>query len=137
MFRTLASKSGAAPSAPVANRRLILARALMLLVGSISCFGVVYFTIINPDSANLDVLGYTVAALLAIGSLGYVISAIRLGHATDGIWRLAMAAALLRAGLSIMKVAYYGETEAVPFLVLDVLITSLLQPWALSGKIEA
>jgi hypothetical protein len=98
----------------------------MLFVGAVGSFGVLFFTVIQPDKANLDALGYSVAALLAVGSLGYVASAIRLGRADEGVWRFAMASALLRVALSIFKVGYYGEGAAIPFLALDVWIAALL-----------
>ena len=114
------------PIARIGSTRARLARGLMLLVGAVGSFGVLFFTVIQPDKANLDVLGYSVAALLAVGSVGYVASAMRLGKADEGVWRLAMAFALLRVVLSVFKVGYYGETAAIPFLVLDVWITALL-----------
>jgi hypothetical protein len=47
------------------------AQALMLIVGIVGTFGVVYFTMVEPED-GMNAVDGLVAGLLLIGSLGYI-----------------------------------------------------------------
>jgi hypothetical protein len=101
------------------------AQALMLFVGIVGTFGVVYFTMVEPE-AGLSAVDGLVAAVLLIGSLGYIAAGRKLALNDPEIWGAALGFALLRTALSVVKVVGYGESEATLFLALDVIITALL-----------
>ncbi|MGE0058835.1 MAG: hypothetical protein AB7T32_12700 [Dehalococcoidia bacterium] len=107
---------------PLQNRA---AQALMLVVGLVGTFGVVYFTMVEPEPGISAVDGL-VAALLLIGSLGYIAAAPKLSLNDSEIWGAALGFATLRLAMSLVKVIGYGEGDAISFLALDAVITGLL-----------
>lgn len=101
------------------------AQPLMFLVGIVGTFGVVYFTMVEPEP-GINAADGLVAALLLIGSLGYIAAAPKLSLNDSEIWAAAVGFALLRVVMSLIKVVGYGEGEAVSFLALDAVIVALL-----------
>ena len=112
---------------------LRLAQALMLVVGVVGLFGVTYFTVLGPED-GMNAVDAIVAALLFIGSLGYIAAGRKLGLGDSEIWLAALAFAALRVALSVVKVFGYNEGEAIIFLVLDIIIVGLLMTGAPSGS---
>jgi hypothetical protein len=97
----------------------------MLVVGIIGTFGVVYFTMVEPED-GMNAADGLVAGLLLIGSLGYVAAGRKLSLNDPEIWMAATGFAVLRVVMSLVKVFGYEEGEATLFLVLDIIILGLL-----------
>jgi hypothetical protein len=97
----------------------------MLIVGIVGTFGVVYFTMVEPED-GMNAVDGLVAGLLLIGSLGYIAAGRKLSLNDPEIWMAATGFAILRVVLSLVKVFGYEEGEATLFLVLDVAILGLL-----------
>src|SRR5688572_8089528 len=104
---------------------LRIAQALMVVVGAVGIAGVTYFTMLEPED-GMNVVDGAVAALLFIGSLGYIAAGRKLGLGDSEVWMAALGFALLRVALSVVKVFGYNEGEAISFLVLDIVIVALL-----------
>jgi hypothetical protein len=104
---------------------LRIAQALMAVVGIVGIVGVTYFTMLEPEDGMTAADG-AVAALLFIGSLGYIAAGRKLGSNDPEIWMTALGFAAMRVAFSVVKVFGYDEGEAVSFLVLDILIVALL-----------
>ena len=119
---TTAAHAQALPDFPLPIR---LAQALMLVVGTVGLAGVTYFTMLEPED-GMNAADGAVAALLFIGSLGYIAAGRRLGTGDSEIWMAALGFAVLRVALSVVKVFGYNEGEAISFLVVDIIIVALL-----------
>ena len=124
-IQSTAATRGTSAESSEAPLRVRIAQALMLLVGIVGTFGVTYFTMIEPE-AGINALDGLVAALLLIGSLGYIAAGRKLTTGDSEIWAAATGFAVLRVALSAVKVVGYEETEAVSFLVMDVIIAGIL-----------
>lgn len=111
-------------------------QALMLITGIVGTFGVIYFTMVQPES-GIDAVDGFVAALLLIGSLGYISASTKLSLNDPEIWMAATGFAVLRVGMSLVKVVGYGETEATLFLGLDVIILALLPAIRPATEVES
>jgi hypothetical protein len=97
----------------------------MLFAGVVSGFGVVYYTMLEPKD-GLNAVDGLVAALLLIGSLGYIAAARKLRLHDAEIWLAAVGFALLHAGMSALNVFGYDASEIALFLGLDVVILVLI-----------
>jgi hypothetical protein len=113
------------PSAPLVPFSVRVLQALMLFVGVVGTFGVIYFTMLEPEP-GMDALDGLVATLLLIASLGYIAAGRKLSIPDRDIWFSAAGFAAMRVALSVVKVFAYGEGEATLFLVLDVVILALV-----------
>jgi hypothetical protein len=111
--------------------RVRIAQDLMLFVGIVGTLGVTYFTMIEPE-AGINALDGLVAALLLIGSLGYIAAGRKLTTGDSEIWAAATGFTLLHLALSAVKVFGFDETEAISFLVMDGIIAGIL----LAGRPE-
>ena len=117
--RTIPAQSSGVPL------RVRIAQYLMLFVGVVGTLGVTYFTMIEPE-AGISALDGLVAALLLMGSLGYIAAGRKLTTGDSEIWAAATGFALLRVALSAVKVFGYEETEAISFLVMDAIVAVIL-----------
>jgi hypothetical protein len=92
----------------------IAARCLLALAGAVSLFGSVFFTVTDADG----VVEWGIGALALTIALGLLAAARDL--------RLATPAVAAHMAFGVLKVVAYGESAALVFLAVDVVILALL-----------
>jgi hypothetical protein len=99
-------------------------QALLALMGTVVCFGSIYFSAIAPP-VDVDALGWAVGAWAFAMAVAMLVSAVRL-PAGDRVRVFAIRLLALHFVFGIVKVAGYDEPEAGLFMAFDVVLIALL-----------
>ena len=99
-------------------------QALLALMGTVVCFGSIYFSAIAPP-VDVDALGWAVGAWALAMALAMLVSAVRL-PAGDRVRRFAIRLLALHLVFGVVKIAGYDEPEALLFMGFDVALIALL-----------
>ena len=102
---------------PVALR---LAAVVLFLIGGFTTVGALIFHVPGTLLAN------ALLAVLLVGALAMIATAVQLHRGRPLVWNLARTLAGLHLLWSLYKVFIYGETESFPFLIAGILALSLL-----------
>ena len=112
------------------SRALWAARALLALLGLAVTAGAIYFTFFASAAEGGDPQGLVEWALGVWGianGVAFIVVAVLLRHARPKIIRIAQLLVVAHLVFSAIKIAGYGETEAVAIVVVDLAILALLE----------
>ena len=101
------------------------AQALLGLLGAVVLFASIYFSVVAPPEP-VDGLDWLVAAWAFATGAAALAVAPRLGRGDASVRLAAMAVVANHFAFGVVKLVAYGESAAVPFMAVDLVILALL-----------
>ena len=105
------------------------ARGLLALVGTMTLLGATYFSFFASAEQGGEPSGlieWSIAAWALVLAVGYLFAAARLGTPSREVLGIAIGVVVLHIAFNLVKLIGYRESEALVFLVVDLVLFGLL-----------